>query len=107
MSTIVVENGGMFELTNPNLDMKELERELEEHKKTVIRAASPFMDGMRIFNKTKHCEVLMTFTNGKVVITIKNPDDEVFNLNDPEPTKTPYDQNGDLKPHATTERTGV
>jgi hypothetical protein len=102
MSSIDVSNGGMFEITNPNYDDKELRRMLEEHKNTIIRAASPFIEGIRIFNKTKNVVVRITFFNKQVLVSVTNPADEVFHLdNEPEPQTTPFDVNGDLKQNAT------
>jgi hypothetical protein len=82
MARIDVANGGLFELKNPNVDMREVERIVEESKNTIIRAASPFFNTIKFFNKTKKCALHISFSDGNVIVCIENPDDEVFSFND-------------------------
>lgn len=81
MARIDVENGKSFEFKNPNVDYAAIQKVAEEAKGIILRAASPFVDNIKIFNKTKQCHVYLAFQEGKVVIVVENPQDEVFDLN--------------------------
>jgi hypothetical protein len=92
MARIDVSNGGFFELRNPNVDMREVERVAEESKNTIIRAASPFVNTIRFFNKTKKCAMYISFSDGVMLVTVTNPDDEIFS----------FDNNGNMNAAQTT-----
>lgn len=78
---IRIENGKHFDLVNPNGDTKAIDKAIEDVS-TIIRGASPFLEKVRIFNKTKGCHVDVCFNRGEVVILVTNPDDERFRLED-------------------------
>jgi hypothetical protein len=84
MSRIAVENGKSFEFRNPNVDKAEIEKVINEAKSIIQRGASPFMDTLKIINNTKHVNVFIGFSDGKMIVTINNPADEIFDLNEPE-----------------------
>lgn len=78
MARIDIKNGESFELKNPNVDLKEVERVANEAKQTILRVASPFFNSIKFFNKTKSCSMHLSFSEGQVVVMVENPADEAL-----------------------------
>lgn len=76
---ITVGNHQTYVLKNPNGD-KQLTENLIATVTQAIRASQPFIESIHILNKTKHCVVIASILDGKFVVSITNPEDEIFKL---------------------------
>ena len=84
--------GQSFLFKNPNqtIDINSIIADVTK----LISGASPFLESVEFKNKTRHCSIDIAFTRGKIIVTFKNPQDEVFDLNDMENPVTPIQITG-------------
>lgn len=72
---IIVPNGGDFSFENKTVT-------------ELVTVTHPILDSFQILNKTKHCRVTIGIVDGKMIVVIMNPDDEIFKLEEPSSAET-------------------
>jgi hypothetical protein len=90
---ITVLPGKPFVFKNPNADHFQRQKLIDEATR-LIMASSPFVDSIRFINNTKSCQLDVAFNKGEITVTVTNPADQLFDLNELENPVTPIQITG-------------
>ena len=76
---IQIPNHQSYVMKNPNQDSA-LRQKLIRDVTNAIQASRPFIETITFHNQTNHCTMTITIHDGHVHVTVKNPEDEIFKL---------------------------